>query len=221
MQDLSPVGDDFFSTALAVSDDRTVTGVSIGANDLRAVVREHGKPTDLNTVISGTPGIYLLTACSVNASGKVIGLAVMLRGIITGTLQLRSGAAGDVGASAAAGLCAASRFAGRSASDVSGLMRRRIEECLSLRGIFGIHMKTGPLLSRPRRGTHSGQMVEANNEDSRSMAATSAVSPVSLQPRTTAGWFYTCMGVFAFLFCIAAFGPSMGHSENSSDPSLR
>jgi hypothetical protein len=56
MQDLPPVGDDFFSAALAVGDDRTVTGVSIGANDLRAVVWEHGEPTDLNTVISGTPG---------------------------------------------------------------------------------------------------------------------------------------------------------------------
>jgi hypothetical protein len=76
MQDLPPVGDDFFSAALAVGDDRTVTGVSIGANDLRAVVWEHGEPTDLNTVISGTPGIYLLTACSVNTSGEIIGLAV-------------------------------------------------------------------------------------------------------------------------------------------------
>jgi uncharacterized membrane protein len=76
MQDLPPVGDDFFSAALAVGDDRTVTGVSIGANDLRAVVWEHGEPTDLNTVIPGTPGIYLLTACSVNTSGEIIGLAV-------------------------------------------------------------------------------------------------------------------------------------------------
>ena len=47
-----------------------------GANDLRAAVWEHGEPTDLNAVISGTPVIYLLTACSINASGEIIGLAI-------------------------------------------------------------------------------------------------------------------------------------------------
>jgi uncharacterized membrane protein len=76
MHDLPPVGDDFFSTAIAVNDERTVTGVSMGANDLRAVVWENGEPTDLNTVISGAPGIYLLIACGVNANGQIIGLAV-------------------------------------------------------------------------------------------------------------------------------------------------
>ena len=50
------------------------------------------------------------------------------------------------------------------------------------------------------------------------MAATSAASPVSFQPRTTDGWFYTCMGVFAFLFCIAAFGPSIVHTEERLGP---
>ena len=50
------------------------------------------------------------------------------------------------------------------------------------------------------------------------MAATSAASPVSFQPRTTDGWFYRCVGVFAFLFCIAAFGPSIVHTDKRVGP---
>lgn len=50
------------------------------------------------------------------------------------------------------------------------------------------------------------------------MAAASAASPVSLHARITDGWFYTCVGVFALLFCIAAFGPSIVHTENRLGP---
>jgi hypothetical protein len=50
------------------------------------------------------------------------------------------------------------------------------------------------------------------------MAATSAASQASFQVRTTDGWFYTCVGVFAFLFSSAAFGPSIVYSESRLGP---
>lgn len=45
------------------------------------------------------------------------------------------------------------------------------------------------------------------------MAATSSASPVSFQSPTAEGLFYAGMGVFAFLFCVLAFGPSIVHTE--------
>lgn len=50
------------------------------------------------------------------------------------------------------------------------------------------------------------------------MAATSAARPLSLRTPVTEGWFYTWVGVFAFLFCIAAFGPSIVHTEGRAGP---
>jgi hypothetical protein len=48
------------------------------------------------------------------------------------------------------------------------------------------------------------------------MAAPSATSRVSIQTRITEGWFYTCMGVFALLFSIVAFAPSIVHPQKRS-----
>lgn len=45
------------------------------------------------------------------------------------------------------------------------------------------------------------------------MAATSPAPPVSFHSPVNEGRFYTYMAVFAFLFCIAAFGPSIVHTE--------
>jgi hypothetical protein len=45
------------------------------------------------------------------------------------------------------------------------------------------------------------------------MAATAPALPVSCHSPATEGWFYGCMGVFAFLFCVVAFGPSIMHTE--------
>lgn len=46
------------------------------------------------------------------------------------------------------------------------------------------------------------------------MAATTPAAPVLVHsPATTDGWFYTCVGAFALLFCIVAFGPSVVHPE--------
>jgi hypothetical protein len=52
-----------------------------------------------------------------------------------------------------------------------------------------------------------------NNEDTRSMAATSTASPVSFHSLATEGWFYVSMAVFSLFFCIAAFGPSIVYTE--------
>lgn len=86
MLDLSPVGDDFFSTAISVNDARQVTGVSIGATDIRAVLWREGQPTDLNTLVSGNSSLYLILACSVNESGEIIGLGVDSNGNYHGYL---------------------------------------------------------------------------------------------------------------------------------------
>jgi hypothetical protein len=50
------------------------------------------------------------------------------------------------------------------------------------------------------------------------MAATSTTSPASFQSRTTEGWFYACVGVFALMFSIAAFGPSIMLPEKRLEP---
>jgi hypothetical protein len=50
------------------------------------------------------------------------------------------------------------------------------------------------------------------------MAATSPAPPISSRAPTTEGSFYACMGVFAFLFCIAAFCPSIVHTEGRLGP---
>jgi uncharacterized membrane protein len=76
MQDLPPAGDDFFSTAIAVNDERDAVGVSSGATAMRAVLWEHGEPTDLNTAASGNSSLDLLIACSINDRGQIIGVAV-------------------------------------------------------------------------------------------------------------------------------------------------
>lgn len=50
------------------------------------------------------------------------------------------------------------------------------------------------------------------------MAATSPAPPVSFHSSTHEGRFYTFMAVFTFLFCVAAFGPSIVHTERRLGP---
>lgn len=50
------------------------------------------------------------------------------------------------------------------------------------------------------------------------MAATSSPSPVSVHSPAGEGWFYAGMGVVTLLFCMAAFGPSIVHTENRLGP---
>lgn len=96
MQDLAPVGSDVFSVGLAVNDARGVTGVSLDADfNPRAVLWRQGAPVDLNTLISGTSGLTLLLACSINDSGQIIGVAVDSNGDYHGYLATPSLAGKD------------------------------------------------------------------------------------------------------------------------------
>lgn len=77
MQDLVPVDSDVFSAGLGLNDGRQVVGVSGDANNnVRATLWQKGVPVDLNTLIPSTSELYLITACSVNAEGQIIGLAI-------------------------------------------------------------------------------------------------------------------------------------------------
>jgi hypothetical protein len=50
------------------------------------------------------------------------------------------------------------------------------------------------------------------------MAATSPAPPISFHSLAHEGRFYTFMAVFAFLFWVAAFGPSIVHAERRLGP---
>jgi hypothetical protein len=50
------------------------------------------------------------------------------------------------------------------------------------------------------------------------MVATSSVSPLSVQSPAAEGSFYAGMGVFVLLFSMAAFGPSIVHTERRLGP---
>jgi uncharacterized membrane protein len=92
MQGLVPFGTDIFSVALAVNDEREVTGVSLNDKfESRAVLWLHEAPIDLNTLVPSTSGLYLLLACSVNNSGQIIGLAVDSNGAFHGYLATPRG----------------------------------------------------------------------------------------------------------------------------------
>lgn len=77
MADLAPRNGDAFSIATAINDRGVVTGVSIDANfNPTAVIWQNGKITDMNTVVPGSTNLVLQTACSVNALGQLIGIAL-------------------------------------------------------------------------------------------------------------------------------------------------
>ena len=77
MQDLGTLPGDAISTGIWINDNGIIAGVSADANfNPRGFVWQNGVMTDLNTVVSPASSLYLLTACSVNATGQVIGFAV-------------------------------------------------------------------------------------------------------------------------------------------------
>lgn len=77
MQDLGVLPGDAYSAAIGINDAGIVTGLSLDANfNPRAFIRINGVMTDLNTLIAGGSSLYMLTACSINADGQIIGYAV-------------------------------------------------------------------------------------------------------------------------------------------------
>ncbi len=78
MQDLGTVGGDYYSFALGINDAGQIVGVSANADFsvIRAFVRRNGALVDLNTLEAEASPLYLMTACSINSRGEIIGLAI-------------------------------------------------------------------------------------------------------------------------------------------------
>jgi probable HAF family extracellular repeat protein len=82
MVDLGTVSGDFWSVGLGINDQGRVVGTSANADFsvLRAFVRDGGKLLDLNSLkTAGDTALFLETACSINAKGEIIGLAINLK----------------------------------------------------------------------------------------------------------------------------------------------
>jgi probable HAF family extracellular repeat protein len=76
MQDLGTVGSDVNSLAIGINDLGDVVGASIDASfNPRAFLRVGRQLVDLNELIPNGP-LYLATACSINARGEIIGIAI-------------------------------------------------------------------------------------------------------------------------------------------------
>ena len=82
MQDLHTVSDavddDTFSVGLGINDAGQIVGVSSNADSsiIRAFIRQNGTLVDLNSLISGSTPLYLVTACSITSKGEIIGIAI-------------------------------------------------------------------------------------------------------------------------------------------------
>jgi probable HAF family extracellular repeat protein len=80
MQDLGTVVDatdnDFYSVGLGINDKGQIVGVSASADFsiVRAFIRERGTLVDLNSLVSGSTTLDLMTACSINLEGEIIGI---------------------------------------------------------------------------------------------------------------------------------------------------
>jgi probable HAF family extracellular repeat protein len=88
MQDLGTLAGDGHSVGLGINDQGVITGVSIAPDfsSIRAFVWHGGAMTDLNQLIPSQSALYLLTACSINARGEIIGFAADANGDFHGYL---------------------------------------------------------------------------------------------------------------------------------------
>jgi len=77
MQDLGTLPGDANSAANGINDAGEVVGVSLDASfNPRAFLRRNDAMTDLNTLVPADSPLSLITACSINSSGEIIGIAV-------------------------------------------------------------------------------------------------------------------------------------------------
>jgi len=78
MQDLGTLAGHFFSFGLGINDAGQVVGISANADFsvVRAWVRQNGALVDLNSLVTGSNSLFLMTACSINSRGEIIGLAL-------------------------------------------------------------------------------------------------------------------------------------------------
>ena len=103
MQDIGTLQGDANSTAIGINDSGDVVGVSLSANFIpRAYLRQNGIMTDLNTLVPASSPLSLLLACSINASGQIVGLAVTSAGEFHGYLAtpINSGTSANNGTNA-------------------------------------------------------------------------------------------------------------------------
>jgi probable HAF family extracellular repeat protein len=77
ISDLPPLPGDSYSYATAISEKGKVTGLSLDANfNLRAVIWQNGTIANLNDLVPADTTLLLQTACSINAKGQIIGIAL-------------------------------------------------------------------------------------------------------------------------------------------------
>ena len=78
MKDLGTLPGDYWSIAVGINDQGQVVGVSANADFsvVRGFVRQHGKLVDLNTLVAGSTSLFLMTACKINSSGEIDGVAI-------------------------------------------------------------------------------------------------------------------------------------------------
>jgi probable HAF family extracellular repeat protein len=77
MQDLGTVGSDPNSIAIGINDAGQIVGSSIDAKfNPRAFLRVGQDLIDLNELVPTDSPLYLFTACSINASGEIIGIGI-------------------------------------------------------------------------------------------------------------------------------------------------
>jgi len=82
-QDLGTLSGDVASLSISINDAGSVVGASLDTNfNPRAFLWEKGVMTDLNTLIAGDSPLYLLTGCSINSRGEIIGLGLTSTGEI-------------------------------------------------------------------------------------------------------------------------------------------
>jgi probable HAF family extracellular repeat protein len=84
MEDLGTAPGVANSSAIAINDSNVAVGISADATHFLATIWRHGVATDLNLLIPPNSPLYLLIACSINASGQIIGLAVDANGNLHG-----------------------------------------------------------------------------------------------------------------------------------------
>ena len=94
MRDLGTVKDkvdhDTYSVGLGINHAGQIVGLSANGSFsiIRAFLRQSGKLVDLNTLVSGTTPLYLMTACSINDHGEIIGIALDSSGKLHGYLAI-------------------------------------------------------------------------------------------------------------------------------------
>jgi probable HAF family extracellular repeat protein len=77
IKDLGTLKGDSYSSAIAIANNGMVLGASIDESfNPRAVLWRDEIPTDLNTLVPSSTGLYLQAACSINYKGEIIGFAV-------------------------------------------------------------------------------------------------------------------------------------------------